>query len=76
MLFVIKDLREEREESTRDNIYFGEAHDNILRDDDTLISFLCRNHEIVDANKNEDLLLQLFSLNFLYNKFTHLNIFL
>jgi hypothetical protein len=31
----MKDLREEKEELT---------HDNIIRDDVTLISFFCRNH--------------------------------
>jgi hypothetical protein len=44
MLFVTKDLREEREEST---------HGNILRDAVTLISFfLWKSWGVVDVNKS------------------------
>jgi hypothetical protein len=45
MLFVIKDLREEREEST---------HDNILRDDITLISIFAEIMGVMDVNKGGD----------------------
>jgi hypothetical protein len=60
MLFVSKDLREEREELT---------HDNILRDDVILIYFFCENHGVIDVNKSENLFLQFFSIYFLNKKF-------
>jgi hypothetical protein len=44
-LFVTNDLREEREEST---------HDNILRDDITLISIFAEIMGVMDVNKGGD----------------------